>query len=167
MTAMQDLGTHYAEGRIDLTEFNDRTAKVAEARTLGQLRPLFDDLPGGLPLKVEETSIVPINTAPAPVTSSSAELELHDLKRRGNRIHQLDVIFQVVGFAVFFIGMALGWGYFWLAILASGGASILTRTVLNFDDSEEKTFNALQKKEAKEKQQRLLQVQERMKELGA
>lgn len=68
MTALQALGTHYADGRLDLTEFNERTAKVGEARTIGELRPLFDDLPGGIP---------PRTRLPQPAATSNSGQRYH------------------------------------------------------------------------------------------
>lgn len=93
-------------------------------------------------------------------------LELKQLKSRGKLIEQLDLAFTVVGMIVFFLGMYLGWGYFWLALVASGGAMMLSRALLQYDETDEKTFESLQKKEAKEKKQRLLEAEKRMRELG-
>lgn len=47
---MTHLSTHYAEGRLDSSEFDARCTSAAEATTTEQLLPLFNDLPGGLPL---------------------------------------------------------------------------------------------------------------------
>ena len=46
---MSALGTHFADGRLDDHEFNERSGAVAGAKTIGDIRPLFTDLPGGLP----------------------------------------------------------------------------------------------------------------------
>ncbi len=39
------LRQHHAEGRIDVTEFQDRLDRAYEAKTVGELRQLFSDLP--------------------------------------------------------------------------------------------------------------------------
>ncbi len=38
------LGTAYADGRLDLEEFDDRSTRVGQARTLGELPAIVDDL---------------------------------------------------------------------------------------------------------------------------
>lgn len=43
--AIQALQHHLSAGRIDLDEFDERAARVAAARTRGELAPLFADLP--------------------------------------------------------------------------------------------------------------------------
>src|SRR6202000_1088637 len=39
------LGQHYADGRLDQAEFDDRIARTRAAKTRGDLAGLFDDLP--------------------------------------------------------------------------------------------------------------------------
>ncbi|QTH60519.1 DUF1707 domain-containing protein [Corynebacterium hindlerae] len=164
MVALQALGTHYAEGRISSAEFNERTTKVAEAQTYSALTPLFGDLPGGVPFTLVSAGLTP-NVLEVQ-SEDPGLLELKQLKSRGKLIEQLDLAFTVVGMIVFFLGMYLGWGYFWLALVASGGAMMLSRALLQYDETDEKTFESLQKKEAKEKKQRLLDAEKRMRELG-
>ncbi|HEX9339257.1 MAG TPA: DUF1707 domain-containing protein [Pseudonocardiaceae bacterium] len=43
--ALTALGEHMSAGRLDIDEYGDRTAKVAAARTRGELLALFTDLP--------------------------------------------------------------------------------------------------------------------------
>ena len=45
--AADDLAEHFAAGRLEQSEFEDRTGAVWQAKTLGELQPLFFDLPGG------------------------------------------------------------------------------------------------------------------------
>lgn len=158
MTALQALGTHFADGRLDISEFNERTEKAAVARTRGELRPLFDDLPGGLPLD---------SNTPVPVQEDPAVAELANLKRKGDLIRKLDIGFGAVAGLIFFLGLWLGWSYSWVALIVASAAAGVYRNALGYDSSEEKAFTALQKKEAKAKEQRLLQAQERLKELGS
>ena len=44
--AVERLGEHFAAGRLTKDEFDERAAKVTEARYDDDLRPLFADLPG-------------------------------------------------------------------------------------------------------------------------
>ena len=39
------LGEHYADGRLDQAEFDDRVGRTMAAKTRGDLAGLFDDLP--------------------------------------------------------------------------------------------------------------------------
>jgi Flp pilus assembly protein TadB len=39
------LGQHYADGRLDQAEFDDRVSQTMSAKTRGDLAGLFDDLP--------------------------------------------------------------------------------------------------------------------------
>lgn len=163
MTALQALGTHYADGRLDLTEFNERTAKVGEARTIGELRPLFDDLPGGIPF--EPGSLSP--RLPA-TQDSDATRELAELKRKGDLIKKIDLAVGVIAGAIFFLGLfVFHWNYAWLAFLAASPVMVFSRKMLGVKDSDEKALKALEKREQKERQQRLLEAEKRMKELGS
>lgn len=61
--ALMALGDHYASGRLDYTEFHARSGDVAAARTLGELRGPFTDLPGETPLTSVDGLIVQSATA--------------------------------------------------------------------------------------------------------
>jgi hypothetical protein len=43
------LGQHYADGRLDQAEFDERISRTMGAKTRGDLAGLFDDLPEGGP----------------------------------------------------------------------------------------------------------------------
>lgn len=47
--ALQVLGEHMSAGRIDITEYGDRSAKITTAKTRGELMALFHDLPDPRP----------------------------------------------------------------------------------------------------------------------
>jgi hypothetical protein len=40
------LGRHYADGRLDQAEFDERVGRAMGAKTVGDFQGLFDDLPG-------------------------------------------------------------------------------------------------------------------------
>jgi hypothetical protein len=44
-SALSALGDHMSAGRLDIDEYGDRTARVAAAKTRGDLLALFSDLP--------------------------------------------------------------------------------------------------------------------------
>lgn len=59
--AVEILGAHLGEGRLSVTEYEERVSAALEARTRGDLRPLFRDLPAPYP-----AFMVPPVVAPAP-----------------------------------------------------------------------------------------------------
>lgn len=48
--ALQALAAHYADGRLERAEFDERAEVALVARTRDQLRELFADLPGPVPV---------------------------------------------------------------------------------------------------------------------
>lgn len=48
--ALGKLGQHMTEGRLDIEEYGERTAKVATAKTRGEVLELFGDLPEPRPV---------------------------------------------------------------------------------------------------------------------
>jgi hypothetical protein len=74
------LGDHLAEGRIDLTEFEERSTRAGAARTRGDLARLTEDLPATrqdpVPAPVSEPPPVSLakDEAPARRTRASAAL---------------------------------------------------------------------------------------------
>lgn len=78
--AVQALGEHMSTGRLDLDEFGTRSAKASSARTVGELRALFADLPaphpplpGGGPAPVMPLASPATGTA-APVAGATPAL---------------------------------------------------------------------------------------------
>ena len=49
------LGEHFAAGRLDTDEFDERVQRVYAARTSGELEPLFVDLPDTRPVARPQT----------------------------------------------------------------------------------------------------------------
>lgn len=61
--AAEALAEHFATGRLDSDEYDERVGRVWLSKTRGELPPLFDDLPGGTPPE--------LRLAPAPPTSGA------------------------------------------------------------------------------------------------
>lgn len=66
--ALGKLGEHMSAGRLDIDEYGERSAKVATAKTRGELLGLFSDLPEPKP-----TFGQPRPPAPVPRERSFAE----------------------------------------------------------------------------------------------
>ncbi|GAA1358070.1 DUF1707 SHOCT-like domain-containing protein [Saccharothrix algeriensis] len=68
--ALRLLGEHLGEGRLDVDEYGDRSARVATARTRGELLALFADLPAPHPRFAQ---VVPL---PSPAAGPAARPRL-------------------------------------------------------------------------------------------
>jgi Domain of unknown function (DUF1707)/TM2 domain len=65
--AARELGEHYAAGRLDAGEYEERTTAAYAARTAEDLAPLFGDLPREHPtvaIPSEATTAVPTTAVP-------------------------------------------------------------------------------------------------------
>lgn len=70
-SALAALGEHMSVGRLDIDEYGDRTARVAAAKTRGELSELFRDLPEPHPTF---GAVPPRPTTPAPPVPQSQGL---------------------------------------------------------------------------------------------
>lgn len=74
--ALSALGDHMSDGRLDIEEYGERTAKVATAKTRGDLVALFADLPEPKPRfgsgPVAPATPPPYQPAVAPATQPAA-----------------------------------------------------------------------------------------------
>jgi TM2 domain-containing membrane protein YozV len=74
--AVRQLGEHFAEGRLEPEEYEERTSAAYAARTTEDLVPLFKDLPRtGEQPTVAVPPHVPYPTAAYPATTTSRDLE--------------------------------------------------------------------------------------------
>ncbi|MEU7528908.1 DUF1707 domain-containing protein [Saccharothrix sp. NPDC042600] len=74
--AIELLGEHLSEGRLDVDEYGDRTARVTAAKTRGEVLALFDDLPEPHPRFAQVAplpSVTPVRSAAGGVDRSSAD----------------------------------------------------------------------------------------------
>ncbi|WP_314036170.1 DUF1707 domain-containing protein [Dietzia sp. CH92] len=188
--ALTVLGDHYAAGRLDDPQFHSRSGDVAAARTLGQLRDSFADLPGGMPLTTVDGLIVrsataaggevalsssssPSSSLATPVTGArtpatrDADADLEDLRRRGKLVESLDgVVIGLTLITFLVLQIVVDWQYAWMVwpslVLTLG----IPRLALRFTDSDEKTYEKLKKADEKAREERLRAATERIRELG-
>ena len=117
--ALDLLSTHFANGLIDINEFEDRTEKAAVART------------------------------------------------RGGLVHGIDAVVLSASMILFFLGLfVFDWSYFWVVFPIAGIASWGVREAVKLSDDDEKLYEELKKKDAKDRAERLRLAAERRKELG-
>jgi hypothetical protein len=65
--AVRELGEHYAAGRLDAAEYEERTSAAYAARTADDLQPLFADLPREQPtvaIPQQATAAFPTTAVP-------------------------------------------------------------------------------------------------------
>ncbi|MBB1050698.1 DUF1707 domain-containing protein [Dietzia sp. CW19] len=174
--ALTALGDHYAAGRLDDPEFHSRSGDIAAARTLGQLRGSFSDLPGGMPLTSVDGMIVQSATAAGGElvrTSSSApaasdpDRELQDLRKRGKTVETLDgLVLGATLVAFLVLQFVVGWDYAWIVwpslVLTLG----VPRAILQFTDSDEELYEELKESDDEARKERLRAATERIRELG-
>jgi hypothetical protein len=90
------LGQHYADGRLDQAEFDERISRTMAAKTRGDLEGLFDDLP----------DLGPAATAPGasdPARPADAGIRP---RRRGGILRPLAIV------ALFFVLASVAWHAF-------------------------------------------------------
>ncbi|MFE3193170.1 DUF1707 domain-containing protein [Nocardia sp. NPDC059240] len=60
------LGDHFAAGRLDVTEYDDRVSRAYAAKTAGELAVLFGDLPRPQPVTPQILTPPPMPRRPPP-----------------------------------------------------------------------------------------------------
>lgn len=174
--ALHSLGTHYADGRLDSVEFDDRTQLVAEARTIGDIRPAFADLPGELPFQQSELEaggqLIPVDIS-SPVVAGPAETpealelaEMEDLKKRGKRVESLDgTIMGVTLVAFLILQFVVGVSWAWVVWPSLVLTLAVPRLIYKYNDQDEETYEELKEAEHDARKKRIRRAAERMQEL--
>ena len=81
--AMDDLGKHFAAGRLDITEYDNRLTNVAEATMMSDLIPIFSDLPA---ITDANTPVTIPHAAGLPAEAAFTSSEIEENYRSGKRI---------------------------------------------------------------------------------
>jgi len=81
--AMDDLGKHFAAGRLDITEYDNRLTNVAEATMRSDLIPIFSDLPA---ITDANTPVTIPHAAGLPDEAAFTSNEIEENYRSGKRI---------------------------------------------------------------------------------
>ena len=81
--AMDDLGKHFAAGRLDITEYDNRLTNVVEATMWSDLIPIFSDLPA---ITDTNTSAAIPHAAGIPDEVKFTSSEIEENYRSGKRI---------------------------------------------------------------------------------
>ena len=150
--ALDRLGTLFADGYLDVGEFEERTGQAAVARTRGELSMLFDDLPAE-PVALEKRA--------------PSEVELEEKLAAKRKLDTATYTTLIGGLAVFFV-LQLGFDldYAWVVWPVVGILVATWYTVFDISDEEDEVLEELLEKERSDRAERLKLAAERRKELG-
>lgn len=168
--ALDKLGTHFADGYLNLGEFEDRTARVADASTRSELDALFADLPQGptSPTNLPATTGAESTTETAPVDPAEAELE--EKLQSKKRVDAVTIAMWLAGaggvfLANRFIAVDLLWIMLPVAIVLAVVTYVLyDRAGLSWKEME--VLEKIQEEREKERAERLRIADRRRRELG-
>lgn len=156
LNAMNYLSTHFAEGRLTQNDFDSRCTSIASATTNSDLFPLFQDLPGGLPV---DSKGLPESQDIAK-SEESDRRELESLKKRGNLIENLDWIIVGITLLAFlslkFLGVQQAW-LVWPSLIVTLS---LPRILLKYSDAEESNYEELKHVETRQFKEKIRRAHE-------
>lgn len=161
--AMDRLSEYFADGYLDMPEFEERTKVAAVAKFRSDLEPLFADLP-----QANHTNATPA-LADAPMRASADlddQRELERTMRNGRIVENIDIVGGVAATFFFFLGtLVFDIDYallaFFLVPLTSGAARLLFKV----DDSDEELYEELKEDYTEQRKKRLLEAAKRRKEI--
>ncbi|WP_080793616.1 DUF1707 SHOCT-like domain-containing protein [Corynebacterium pacaense] len=157
-SALDRLGSYFADGYIDINEFDERSGKAAVAQTRGELAHLFDDLPA-LRAAEAESGLV---------RETKTQQELDDVVKRNRRVQAIDGVIWSVAMITFFLGLfVFDWDYFWVVFPVAGVASWGVRAAFRLDSEDEEVAEQLERDEKKARAERLRHAANKRRELGS
>ncbi|MDO5671043.1 MAG: DUF1707 domain-containing protein [Corynebacterium sp.] len=156
VSAMSALANHFTEGRLDTAEFDERTLAASQAKTRGELRPLFEDLPGQLGGALE----------PGTAIVEKHDVELEEIRDRGMKVEKWDGILGSVTLVSFFVLMfAFNVSWAWIVWPIMGALFVVIRLLNHYSDSDEEAYEELKEVEEKARKARIERATRRLKEL--
>lgn len=163
--ALDQLGEHFANGYLDVNEFEERTGQAAAARTRADLSALFGDLPG---VDTQRASVPATrNQLNHSVAESEAERELEEMLGQKKKLDRALGILWAFTLVLFFLGLfVFDWEFFWVVFPVAGFASWGLYEFYGISDEEDEMLEELAKDEKSERAERLRIAYERRKELG-
>lgn len=121
----EQLREHYAQGRLDADELDERLTAVLSARTVGDLRALTADLPAAEPYQLP----VPASSRHQPVARDGHRTRRVPAHREQALRAQLAMYASVVVICLV-IWAATGPGYFWpIWVIGPWGIGILGNVI--------------------------------------
>jgi hypothetical protein len=122
--AISKLGEHMSVGRLGVDEYGERTAKVAAAKTRGELLALFTDLPDPRPSFSQTVTATRPAAPAAPASRPPAQTGSWDTRPVAQRVWGAMVPLSAIAALILFLTVVHVW-YVFLApavIAVIGGA---------------------------------------------
>ncbi|AQQ14921.1 hypothetical protein CGLAU_04735 [Corynebacterium glaucum] len=161
--ALERLGTHFADGYLDLGEFEDRTARAASARTRGELDSLFDDLPDA----PSETANAPVLRAEDGVDIREVEVDVQQKLARKKRVDMMIGGLWGVTVGVFLmLGVVFDVEFAWIVFPIAGVLNVILANAYGMSGDEIRALNDLEHEQGQQRAERMRIVIERRRELG-
>ena len=150
--ALDRLGKLFADGYLDVGEFEERTGQATVARTRGELSVLFDDLPAE-PAALEKRA--------------PSEVELDEKLAAKRKMDTAIYATLIGGLAVYFV-LQLGFDldYAWVVWPVMGILAVAWYAVFDISNEEDEILEELLEKERADRAERLKLAAERRRELG-
>ena len=123
-SAVKSLSDHMSEGRLSLEEYEERMAAALEAKTRGELRELFTDLPAPYPPFMAPPAIPP--AVPPVVAPSDAVAKMFPSLERRPSTHLVPSEKNRVAAGVLQILLPFGIGRFYTGHTSIALAQLLT-----------------------------------------
>ena len=161
--ALDRLGEHFANGYLDVHEFEERTGQAAAARTQADLSALFGDLPGGQ----SQQAPVPARRETGTTVEQDADRELEEVLERKKKLNRALGILWSITLVGFFLGMfAFQWEFFWVVFPIAGLLTWVLYEYYDIGDEEDDVLDEILEERSKERAERLRIAHQRRKELG-
>ncbi len=166
--ALDRLGEHFANGYLDVHEFEERTGRAAVARTKADLSALFGDLPGGQNQQAPVPATREHSGSPyRAVAESEAQRELDDLLGQKKKLDRALGILWAFTLALFFLGLfVFEWEFFWVVFPIAGLLTWGLYEYYDIGDEEDDVLDEILEERSKERAERLRIAHQRRKELG-
>jgi len=156
--AIDLLSERFANGYLNVQEFEDRTGQAAQAMYKSELDALIADLPA---------ATAPESQSAQDVSPLEAEHELQEVRRKGKLVNKIDAALWGIAIIIMFVGIFTEiTDKWWILFPVAAIGSWVAREVIGLDDSEEEIYEELEEKHKAERQKRIQQAYERKKELG-
>ncbi|HEY8456643.1 MAG TPA: DUF1707 domain-containing protein [Actinopolymorphaceae bacterium] len=111
--ALRMLGEHHAAGRLDLNEFQEQSSRILAARTWGELKEIFADLPEPHPRPVSDAALERRADSAAPAKKESAAPS----RRRGEAVWRFAAgLSTFVWIASIAVIMMTGVDWWWILV---------------------------------------------------
>lgn len=161
LTAMSSLASHFTEGRLDHEEFDERSLAISQAKTKGELRPLFLDLPGQLEGALTE------GTGTLAKRDEDEDIrELQKIRSSGKKVESLSGLIFGLTFVTFLVlTFVVGVNWAWVVWPTLFVTMAIPRMIHGFSDADEKAYKELKESEELARKERLRRATKRMKEL--